>query len=79
VSSSSSVLTNGCGIAPLEIWVQAIQLSSYRAGVARLLGYDAFASPCFTGMRLSPLPFGIRSAVHPKNLLPVLSVSDGIQ
>src|SRR6266568_326913 len=34
-ASSSSVLTDGCGIAPLEIWVQAIQLSPYRAGLAR--------------------------------------------
>src|SRR5262249_32851370 len=34
-ASSSSVLTDGCGTAPLEIWVRVIQLSPYRAGLAR--------------------------------------------
>src|SRR5258708_33818584 len=34
-TSSSSVLTDGCDMAPLGVWVQGIQLSPYRAGLSR--------------------------------------------
>src|SRR5215213_5016477 len=63
----SGVISGGCYVPSLEIGLQAIQLSPYRAGPAAARPQRLRGVRCFADMLLSPSPFGSRSVIRPRN------------
>src|SRR5260370_37376879 len=64
----SGVFPMGASFHLLEIRVQAIQLLAISRGSRNAPSHTPGHGRYFSGMLLSPFPFGSRSAIRPRNL-----------